>query len=71
MGSGCSIIKSQSKLLLWDWVFHEELKHSDMRVDRTDAILTKPEGKILMQKAWAEALESAKKIDPNFDEELI
>jgi hypothetical protein len=42
-----------------------------MRVNRTDAILTKPEGKILMQKAWAEGLESAKKLDPNFDEELI
>jgi hypothetical protein len=70
MGSGCSITGSLSKSLLWDWVFHEELKHAEIRVNRTDAILNKTEGKILMQKAWVEAVESAKKIDPNFNEEL-
>lgn len=40
-------------------------------INRTDVILTEPQGKTVMQKAWAEALESAKKIDPNFSEALI
>jgi NAD(P)-dependent dehydrogenase (short-subunit alcohol dehydrogenase family) len=53
------------------WDLHLELKDANIKINRTDAILTKPEGKILMQKAWAEALESVKKIDPNFDEQLI
>jgi hypothetical protein len=48
-----------------------KVRDADIRVNRTDAILTKPEGKILMQKAWAEAMESAKNIDPNFDEDLM
>ena len=39
--------------------------------NRTDIILTEPQGQTLMQKAWAEALESAKKLDPNFSEALI
>jgi hypothetical protein len=47
------------------------LKYTDIGIHRTDAILNKPEGKILMQKAWVEAVESAKKIDPDFNEQLI
>jgi hypothetical protein len=47
------------------------LKDADIRLNRTDAILIRPEGKILMQKAWTEAVELAKKLDPNFNEELI
>jgi len=47
------------------------LKYTDIGIHRTDAILNKPEGKILMQKAWVEAVELAKKIDPDFNEQLI
>ena len=39
--------------------------------DRTDAILARPEGKSLMQKAWTEAIESTKKVDPSFSETNI
>ncbi|KAK0511058.1 hypothetical protein JMJ35_006610 [Cladonia borealis] len=45
------------------------LQHN--KVAETDVILTESQGQTLMQKAWAEALESAKKLDPSFSEALI
>ena len=39
--------------------------------NRTDVILTEPQGKTLMQKAWTDALELAKKNDANFSEAKI
>ena len=39
--------------------------------DRTDAILTKPEGETLMHNAWTEAIESTKNVDSNFSEAKI
>ena len=71
MASGCRTTRSPSKSLLCASDLDTKMTDADVGSNRTDVILTEPQGKSLMEKAWAEALEDAKKVDANFIETMI
>lgn len=47
-------------------VLLESINELIHRCHRPDILLSRPEGKELKRKAWDEAIEQAKKLDPNF-----